>query len=136
MNLKMSAVLLGFASLLSSQAHASDTGAGVALRAVVEPFCRIRGDEGALHINSGVVELGVVREVCNTRGGYRVQAHFINVRQGALQHGVETTALDSQGLALYYSSAARSRSTTWRLSDAQRLDEDQPVFMRLMISPI
>lgn len=136
MNVKTTAVLLGVASLFSTQAHASDAGVGVALRSVVEPFCRIRSDESARHMTGGDVELGMVREVCNTRGGYRVHASFMNVRDGVLLHGLETTAVNPQGLAIFNSSHARSRTTAWRLMDAQLIDEERPVFMRLTISPI
>lgn len=124
---------------IPSAASAQDgSSVGFRLQAVVQPFCRIQsemGDSPRLFVD-GVVELGAVREVCNTRGGYRVNVQLINVDSGTLHHGTETQDLDSEGRAQIRWGEARSRTTTWRLTQASLRQDNAPIYLRVSISPI
>ncbi len=111
---------------------------GLRLRAVVQPFCRIQtelGDSPAMFVD-GVVELGSVREVCNTRGGYNVDVQLINVASATLHHGAETLNLDTDGRTQIRWGEARARSTPWRLTRTLLHQDDAPIYLRVSISPI
>ncbi len=111
---------------------------GFRLEATVQPFCRIRselGDSPAMLVN-GEFDLGAVREVCNTRGGYNVSVQLLNVLSGTLHHGGESQTLDTEGRTQISSYEARARTTPWRLTDAALREDDAPVYLRISISPL
>lgn len=126
-------------AVLPTAASAQDgTSVGFRLQAVVQPFCRIRselGDSPAMFVD-GVVELGAVREVCNTRGGYSVDVQLINVASGTLHHGTDTQDLDTEGRTQIRWGEARARTTPWRLTRASLRQDDAPIYLRVSISPI
>lgn len=124
-----------FPATASAQDGAS---VGFRLQAVVQPFCRIQselGDSPAIFID-GSVELGAVREVCNTRGGYSVDVQLINVASGTLHHGTDTQDLDTEGRTQIRWGEARARTTPWRLTRASLRQDDAPIYLRVSISPI
>ena len=141
MNVLKSATLaiasIGAAMILPSAATAGEASVGFRLTAVVQPFCRVQSEFGdaALFMRDGVVELGMVREVCNTQG-YRMDVQLVNVTGGLLSHGGEQAAVDATGQLQLFSSQARVRATNWRITDAALTDVQAPVYMRVSISPL
>lgn len=133
---------LAFSALIAvvtvpGTALAAEASVGFRLVAVVQPFCRVQSEVGdaAMFMRDGVVELGMVREVCNTQG-YRMDVQLLNVTGGLLSHGAEQDRLDSSGQLRLFSNQARARTTNWRLINADLVDTQAPVFMRLSISPL
>lgn len=133
---------LAIASLAASAAlpnpvSAADASVGLNLVAVVQPFCRVQSEVGdaALFVQDGTIELGLVREVCNTQG-YRMDVHLVNVTGGLLSHGAEQASVDSSGQLQLFSSQARVRTSNWRLTNAALTNAQVPVFMRVSISPL
>ena len=128
---------LGVVLALPSAASAADASVGFRLVAVVQPFCRVQSEVGdaALFMRDGVVELGMVREVCNTQG-YRMDVRLLNVTGGLLSHGGEQDTVDPSGQLQLFSNQARVRNTNWRLTNAALTDAQAPVFMRVSISPL
>jgi hypothetical protein len=112
--------------------------ATVRLEARVDAFCRIWTDLGdsAVQAESNVIELGGVRELCNTAGGYVVQAAFTNVRGGALKAGEDDAIISSDGLAVLRYTQAGHKRRDWRIHGAELGEESVPVFMRVTISPL
>lgn len=135
------ATLLTTATLVAMPAAAmaaDGSSVGIYLRADVRPFCRIQselGESPALFID-GAAELGSVREVCNTPGGYNIDVQLINVASGTLVHGADVQTLDSDGHARIQWGTARARTAPWRLTQAALRQEDAPIYLRVSISPI
>lgn len=122
---------------LPNAASAADASVGFRLVAVVQPFCRVQSEIGdtALFMRDGVVELGMVREVCNTQG-YRIDVQLLNVTGGLLSHGAEQATVDTAGQLQLFSNQARVRTANWRLTNAALTNAQAPVFMRVSISPL
>jgi hypothetical protein len=131
------AVSLSAVLALPDAASAADASVGFRLVAVVQPFCRVQSEVGdaALFMRDGVVELGMVREVCNTQG-YRMDVQLLNVTGGLLSHGSEQAPVDPSGQLQLFSNQARVRTANWRLTNAALTDAQAPVFMRVSISPL
>jgi len=108
------------------------------LRANVAPFCKIWFDNAneSINIVNGSADIGSVREVCNTRFGYTIQANFVNLNTGTLNAGGETTAVDNMGMAKFNYGEAGANTRVWRLSDASPVATASPVYMQVVISPI
>lgn len=120
-------------------AAASDASVGFRLSATVEPFCRIQSEAQettALSLTDGAVDLGLVREVCNTRGGYSISVELMNVVSGDLEYGDGVSPVDAMGKAKVVSAMARSKTSNWRLRNAALGTAGAPVFMRVSISPL
>lgn len=130
-------VSLAASAVFPNASSAADASIGYRLVAVVQPFCRVQSEVGdaGLTMRDGVVELGAVREICNTQG-YRLDVRLLNVDGGLLSHGDEQAAVDSSGRLQVFSAQARDRTSVWRLSEAVLTDAQAPVFMRISISPI
>ncbi|MFJ6025712.1 hypothetical protein ACIQC9_14055 [Brevundimonas sp. NPDC092305] len=131
--------LAGLCAIPTAASAADGSSIGFHLRAQVEPFCRIQSEVNeamALSVVNGAVELGQVREVCNTRGGYSINVELLNVVGGDLEHGGETTTVDTGGKAKVVSGMARAKTSAWRLRNASLNVADAPVFMRVSISPL
>ncbi len=136
---KISAYLLIAAGLqtLAAPAFAQPDSLTFHLRAEVDPFCRISSNDAAeLSFAGNEVDLGSVREVCNTRNGYTVQAQFLNLESGIVVAGNETAAIDSSGAARFSYNEARSQQRNWRLVQANKVQEQSPVYLRLSIYPL
>lgn len=138
--LKSAAVVfasIGTVMVLPNAAMAAEASIGFRLSAVVQPFCRVQSELGdaALFMRDGVVELGMVREVCNTQG-YRMDVQLVNVTGGRLSHGSEQATVDATGQLQLFSSEARVRTANWRITDAALTDAQAPVYMRVSISPL
>lgn len=133
----IAAVSISAALALPSSASAADASVGFRLVAVVQPFCRVQSEVGdaAMFMRDGVVELGMVREVCNTQG-YRMDVQLMNVTGGLLSHGSEQAAVNPSGQLQLFSNQARVRTANWRLTNAALTDAQAPVFMRVSISPL
>lgn len=129
------ATIMAFPCAASAQDGSS---IGINIRAVVQPFCRIQSELGdaPTSLIDGVGELGMVREVCNTPGGYNVDVQLVNVASGLLFHGSESQTLDADGRARLFWGSARVRSAPWRLTQASLTQQDAPVYLRVSISPI
>lgn len=110
----------------------------IEIRAVVQPFCRIQSELGERpgFLIDGTVELGAVRELCNTPGGYNVNVQLINVSSGLLTYGSDSQALDSDGRTRIQWGMPRSRTAPWRLTQASLFQSDRPVYLRVSISPM
>lgn len=108
------------------------------LRANVAPFCKIWFDNGneSINIVNGSADIGSVREVCNTRFGYTIQANFVNLNTGTLNAGGDTAAVDNMGMAKFNYGEAGANTRFWRLSDASPVAPASPVYMQVVISPI
>lgn len=122
-----------------SAASAQDgSSVSIEIRAVVQPFCRIQSElgESPRLLIDGAVELGAVRELCNTPGGYNVNVQLINVSSGLLTYGSDSQTLDSGGRTRIQWGMPRSRTAPWRLTQASLLQSDMPVYLRVSISPI
>jgi hypothetical protein len=131
--------LAGLCAIPTAASAADGSSIGFHLTAYVEPFCRIQseiGDATPLVVTNGAVELGQVREVCNTSGGYSIDVQLMNVVAGDLDHGGEITSVDAGGKAKVMSPIARSKTSAWRLRNASLGVTDGPVFMRVSISPL
>lgn len=128
---------LAAGAALPNPVFAADASVGLNLVAVVQPFCRVQSEVGdaALFMREGVIELGLVREVCNTQG-YRMDVQLVNVTGGLLSHGTEQASVDSSGQLQLFSSQARVRTSNWRLTNAALTDAQVPIFMRVSISPL
>lgn len=133
---------LAIASLAASTAFpdpvaAAEASIGFRLVAEVQPFCRVQSEveDSALFMRDGAVELGLVREVCNTQG-YRMNVQLLNVTGGVLSHGLEEAPIDASGQLQLISTQARVRTSNWRLTNAALTDDQVPVFMRVSISPL
>lgn len=128
---------LAAGAALPNPVSAADASLGLNLVAVVQPFCRVQSEVGdaALFMREGVIELGLVREVCNTQG-YRMDVQLVNVTGGLLSHGTEQASVDSSGQLQLFSSQARVRTSNWRLTNAALTDAQVPIFMRVSISPL
>jgi len=127
------------ANALPTPASANDgSSVGFRLTAVVQPFCRIQSELGDSPVTlvDGAVDLGSVREVCNTQGGYNIAVQLLNVSAGVLHHGSETQTLSSDGRADIRWGGARLRTAPWRLTQAAAIQPDAPVYLRVSISPI
>jgi hypothetical protein len=124
---------------MSSGAHASESATLVIhLHAEGAPFCRLYSpDNGAaLDIVDGAAQLGPVRQVCNLAGGYTVRADFSNLSGGTVAAGAEAASIDANGSARFTYGEARAKTNAWTLTQAQKLQADLPVYVRLSISPI
>lgn len=110
----------------------------IEIRAVVQPFCRIQSELGERpgFLINGEVELGAVRELCNTPGGYNVNVQLINISSGLLTYGSDSQTLDSDGRTRIQWGMPRSRTASWRLTEASLVQSDMPVYLRVSISPI
>lgn len=133
---------LAIASLAASTAlpnpvAAAEASVGFRLVAEVQPFCRVQSEAGdaALFMQDGAIELGLVREVCNTQG-YRMNVQLLNVTGGLLSHGSEQAPMDPSGQLQLISFEARVRTSNWRLTEAALTNSQAPVFMRISISPL
>jgi hypothetical protein len=69
----------------------------------VEPFCRLwtEAAEEPIQFNGADAQLGSVREVCNTSGGYTVRAAFTNVSDGSVVADGETADVAEDGTASF-----------------------------------
>jgi len=110
------------------------------LNARVASFCRISAPFDGLPLPSSIVQdnsinLGAVREVCNSGSGYRVEARFINVRSGTLMID-ETPSPLTDGTASYTNPQAARHVRLWRLADFETTASNQPILVRLSISPL
>jgi hypothetical protein len=131
--------VISLSTTFPGAANARDgSSAGLRLQAKVQPFCRIRSDLGdsPAALGDGGFDLGSVREVCNTRGGYSVAVQFLNVTSGTLHHGEDSQTLDAEGRTEIKWSEARARTAPWRLTDAALRAGGEPVYMRISISPL
>lgn len=124
--------------LFPASAMAADASIGFRLQAVVEPFCKIQSQAGdsALMLQDGTVDLGMVREVCNTQGGYNISVQLLNVVSGTLHHGDDSQDLDTDGRARIGWPEARSRTTGWRLTKTAVKEASAPIYLRVSISPL
>lgn len=140
MHRTITATLLATAVLaIPAAANAKDgVSMGWKLVAKVEPYCRVQSEigDGPAIFADGAVNLGAVREVCNTRGGYNLNVQVVNVVSGRLQHGSESQMLDTDGRAWIVSPMARSRTHQWRLTEAVLAQPTAPVYLRVSISPL
>jgi hypothetical protein len=124
---------------LPSAASARDgSSVSITIRTVVQPFCRIQSElgEAPASLVEGATELGTVREMCNTPGGYNVDVQLMNVASGQLVHGDQSQALDGDGRVRLFWGGPRVRSTPWRLTQASLKQQDAPVYLRVSISPL
>jgi hypothetical protein len=112
--------------------------AALHLQANVDPFCRVwsENDEQALQFDGDQADLGAVREVCNTAGGYRLKASFTNLSEGSIIAGSDTAVVDPAGTATFAYREARVHNRAWQLISAKRISPDAPVYLRLSISPL
>ncbi len=124
--------------LFPASAIAADNSIGLRLQAVVEPFCKIQSQaaDSALVLEDGTVDLGMVREVCNTRGGYNINVQLLNVVSGTLHHGDDSQDLDTEGRTRIDWHEARARTSGWRLTKAAVRETDAPIYLRVSISPL
>ncbi|MEN5362281.1 hypothetical protein [Brevundimonas intermedia] len=130
--------LLGF-SMHAGNASAQDGASfGVHIRATVPLFCRVRATFDSIPITAfvaGDLDLGAVDEVCNNGSGYKVSAQFLNVSSGALNvDGVSNLIVS--GETSYSHPTAAKRTRFWRLSNMSLSQPEQPVRIRVSISPI
>ncbi len=130
--------LLGF-TLPAGNVKAQDGGSfGLQIRATVPLFCRVRATFDSVPMtgfDAGNLDLGAVDEVCNNGSGYRVSAQFLNVSSGQLNvDGVSNLIVS--GEASYSNPTAARRTRFWRLSNMNLAQSDQPVRIRVSISPI
>ena len=111
---------------------------GINLRATVPLFCRVRAsfDTVAMDQLAGQdLELGAVDEVCNNGAGYKVSAQFYNLTSGELRvDGVPSQILS--GEASYSNPQAARRTRYWSLTNMSLASADQPIRVRVSISPI
>ncbi len=116
----------------------NEASVSIQLRAVVQPFCRIQSELGdePTYLIDGSADLGLVKEVCNTPGGYNLDVQMINVSSGTIQTGESTQALDPNGRAHIFWGQARSRTASWRLAQAALQQDDMPIYLRVSISPV
>ena len=124
---------------MSSAAQASESATLVIhLRAEGAPFCRLYSpqNDAALDIVNGAAQLGPVREVCNLAGGYTVRADFTNLSGGSVASGAEAATIDANGSASFTYGEARAKTNAWTLTQAHKVQADEPVYVRLSISPI
>lgn len=142
MNRKIVPASIGVFCVLASCpsiASAQDSNSvSIEIRAVVQPFCRIQsemGDRPGFLVN-GTVELGAVRELCNTPGGYNVNVQLTNVSSGVLTYGSEIKTLDAEGSASIRWGMPRSRIASWKLTEASLRQTGLPVYLRVSISPV
>ncbi|WP_292033177.1 MULTISPECIES: hypothetical protein [unclassified Brevundimonas] len=110
------------------------------LNARVASFCRISAPFDGLPVPSSSVQdnsidLGAVREICNSGSGYRVEARFMNVRSGTLMID-ETPRNVTDGVAFYTNPQAARQVQLWRLADFETTASDEPILVRLSISPL
>lgn len=125
-------------TLQSSSASAQNGASfGVHIRATVPLFCRVRAtfDDAPITAVTSDLELGAVDEVCNNGTGYKVSAQFLNVSSGELNvDGVSNLIVS--GETSYSHPSAAKRTRLWRLSNMSLSQPDQPVRIRVSISPI
>ena len=135
--LALAAAVLG-ASVPATAFAAENNTITLHISAQVKPFCRIWADntDAAIALVDGRADLGGVREVCNTRSGYKVQANFMNLTGGTVNADGETAAVDANGEASFSYGWAQAQTRRWNLSDAIAVDAAMPVYMRVTIMPI
>lgn len=111
---------------------------GVQIRATVPLFCRVHATFDTVPTGkfvAGDLDLGAVDEICNNGSGYKVSAQFLNVSSGELSvDGVSNPIVS--GEASYSNPTADRRTRFWRLSNMNLAQSDQPVRIRVSISPI
>lgn len=134
------AALLASAGAVSSAAAADRSTYEFKINARVALFCRISAPfEGlplpASAIQEDGIQLGAVTETCNSGSGYRVEARFQNVRTGTLMLDERPQSV-IDGLVSYSHPRASQRVRQWRLADFESAAVDQPILVRLSISPL
>lgn len=110
------------------------------IKAHVPLFCRISAPFDGLPLSadatlSNGITLGSVTEVCNSTTGYRVEARFMNLDSGTLMLDDQPRAVQA-GLVSYSHPRASRQARLWRLADAVAASTDQPIYVRLSISPL
>jgi len=132
-----STVLLGLTLQSNSASAQNGASFGVHIRATVPLFCRVRAtfDDMPITAVSHDLDLGAVDEVCNNGSGYKVSAQFLNVSSGELNVDGVSNAIVSGETSYSHPSAAK-RTRLWRLSNMSLSQPDQPVRIRVSISPI
>ncbi|MEA1072963.1 hypothetical protein [Sphingomonas sp. LY160] len=129
---RLAAVFAMFAASGLAPAVANPATARMGLSAEVAGFCRIDADVRSVNESGSI---GVVKEVCNAPGGYRVSAQFSNLKEAVVHADEDLLTLDHMGAAMVTADGPRSRARVWTLADVDAIDDSRPITVRFSIVP-
>ena len=131
--------LIAIGALASSASLAANPNADtrtLILTASVAPFCQVRQASSEVQLNGGEASLGPVTEVCNSAGGYRVLASFVNLDRATIVTADGSAALGEDGTVTFVRPTARKLKQNWKVRDAVKRDPNAPVLVQVNVSPL
>jgi hypothetical protein len=130
-------IVLASAALAAPAAAASDEAARtLVLSASVTSFCQVQQGSGEVELNNGEASFGPITEVCNSAGGYRVLASFVNLDSATVVTSDGSAPLADDGTVAFVRPSARKIVQSWALRDAVKRDPAAPVFVQVNVSPL
>jgi hypothetical protein len=120
------------APALASPPEATQT---LSLAANVKPFCKVSQEFHVVKVTGNAANLGTVTEICNTRGGYRVDVQLTNAIAGTVSSATDVAPI-LDGSATLVRPSATKLVQNWSVSDLVRRNPAAAVAVRFTISPI
>ena len=117
-------------------AASDDAASSLLVTARVASFCQVLQGTGEVELSNGAASFGPVTEVCNSAGGYRVLASFVNLDSATVVTADGSAPLDDDGTIAFVRPSARKIVQSWALRDAVKHDPAAPVFVQVNVSPL
>lgn len=125
---------LGAVSMGQGAAEAQPYESGWRLSARARVMCEVTAAQPA-SVRDARIDLGAVREACNSAHGYQLEVRFDNLTGGELQIGDERHAIPQDGVVLIASNKPQWRTSHWRVRNAVYGDSGDGVAVTLLITP-